>query len=43
MPGVGVVKNGEIVDLPRSFHNANFKLEKAAPVRIEEDKRKNKR
>ena len=24
VPGVGIVKAGEIVELPETFHNANF-------------------
>jgi hypothetical protein len=26
IPGVGIVESGEIVELPESFHNANFQL-----------------
>ncbi len=25
VPGVGIVKAGEVADLPNDFHNANFK------------------
>ena len=44
VPGVGIVKAGEIADLPADFHNANFKRVVApagAPNKVPENKETN--
>lgn len=39
IPNVGVVKAGEVVELPADFHNANFeKVEKKSAKKEEEKK-----
>ena len=41
IPDVGIVKAGEIVELPDGFHNANFEPVKAErPKAVEEKKSK---
>lgn len=37
VPGVGVIKAGEVVELPREFHNANFMRVKVVDSEFKKD------
>lgn len=42
IPDIGIVKAGEIVELPDGFHNANFEPVKTERNKTAEEKKSNK-
>lgn len=37
IPGIGLVKSGQIKNMPKGFHNANFEKVIEKPIEIKKD------